>query len=254
VTASQRARACLGVLAVLLVAGVGLLPAASAASTTVNLTSAGPSRTSVTINRGDTVVFHNVDTASHTVKAADDHWTINAAVPANGSTSWTFNTVGSASSETFTYTDTHGLLSRVDRGQVVVNAPKPSPSPKPSATRQPTPKPSATQPSATPPTASPTPDATVPTSQVPTSTPLPAASHHPIVAGPPPAASPSTTPAAAVAYAGRPLVQGSPHRYGLPAALAVVGITGVASLLLRLLLAEPAVRRRRTRLEVSNES
>ena len=41
------------------------------------------------------------------------------------------------------------------------------------------------------------------------------------------------------------LAQRSPHRYGLPATLAVVAITGIVSLLLRLLLSHPAARRRR---------
>ena len=67
-----------------------------------------------------------------------------------------------------------------------------------------------------------------------------------------PLASPALTSAApGVVYADRPLVQGSPHKYGLPAALAVVGITGVVSLLVRLLLAEPAARRRRPGPEVT---
>jgi hypothetical protein len=45
----------------------------------------------------------------------------------------------------------------------------------------------------------------------------------------------------------RALVQGSPHRYGLPVLLGLVGIGGVGSLLLRLLLAmAPGSRRTRT--------
>ena len=39
------------------------------------------------------------------------------------------------------------------------------------------------------------------------------------------------------------LVQGSPHRFGLPAAVAVVAIAGVVSLLVRVLAADPALRR-----------
>jgi len=38
-------------------------------------------------------------------------------------------------------------------------------------------------------------------------------------------------------------VQSSPHRFGLPAALAVVAIAGVVSLLVRVLAADPALRR-----------
>ena len=46
-----------------------------------------------------------------------------------------------------------------------------------------------------------------------------------------------------IAYGGKSgIVQGSPHRYGLPAALAVVGIVGVLSLLVRFLLAQPEAR------------
>ena len=43
------------------------------------------------------------------------------------------------------------------------------------------------------------------------------------------------------------LAQSSPHRYGLPATLAVVAVAGVGSLLVRLLLARPAAVRRRAR-------
>lgn len=60
---------------------------------------------------------------------------------------------------------------------------------------------------------------------------------------------PATSAAAAGGprYAGKSgVVQDSAHRYGLPVALAVVAVTGSASLLARLLLAEPAARRRRT--------
>jgi len=39
------------------------------------------------------------------------------------------------------------------------------------------------------------------------------------------------------------LVQGSPHRFGLPAAVAAVAIAGVVSLLVRVLAADPALRR-----------
>jgi hypothetical protein len=52
-----------------------------------------------------------------------------------------------------------------------------------------------------------------------------------------------------VRYAQRGLTQESAHRYGLPAALALVAVTGMVSLLVRLLLAEPAARRRRTGLD-----
>ena len=39
------------------------------------------------------------------------------------------------------------------------------------------------------------------------------------------------------------LVQGSPHRFGLPAAVAAVAIAGVVTLLVRVLAADPALRR-----------
>jgi hypothetical protein len=76
----------------------------------------------------------------------------------------------------------------------------------------------------------------------PTPTPAPGVPR-PDIAGP----GATAAPAADVTYADRSLVQSSPHRYGLPAALAVVAITGVVSLLVRLLLAEPAARRARDR-------
>jgi hypothetical protein len=249
------------VVLLLAAAGLGLLaPSASAATVTVMLTPTGPSQPQVTITRGDTVVFHNSDAISHTVKATSTNWKINAAVGPNGNTSWTFNATGNTP-EKFSYDDNRGLLAS-DPGSVVVNPPPAAPPPPPaSATAQPTvsPKPSASaKPSVAPTAAGPTPTASgaLPPSQAPTPIAAPPLgwppSPRPIVALPP-AASPSTTPDAAVSYAGRPLVQGSSHHYGLPAALALVAITGVASLLLRLLLAEPAARRRRTRLEVVNE-
>jgi hypothetical protein len=54
----------------------------------------------------------------------------------------------------------------------------------------------------------------------------------------------SPTPAPDLRYGDpRALVQSSPHRYGLPALLAGVGIGGVLSLLVRVLLALPEGRR-----------
>ena len=55
----------------------------------------------------------------------------------------------------------------------------------------------------------------------------------------------ATASSAAVVNSDPGLVQGSRHRYGLPAALAVVALAGVASLLGRLLLAQQVARRPR---------
>ena len=249
--------------------GLRILPAA-AATATVTLGPQGPSPATVTVARGDTVRFVNSDSVTHTLTHTSGPWSFTATVAAGGHQ----DTPAFTASGTFSYSDRRNfVVSTTASGSVVVpaNGPAPAPSPRPSGTPKPTPtpKPAVTRtpppPGATPPPgASSTPGATstpaaLPSASVsPGSGPAPTAL--PPVAGtgqtgaPGPAASPSGTPAPSVSYAQRGLTQGSSHRYGLPAALAVVAITGLASLLLRLLLAEPAARRRRTGLEASGES
>ena len=74
--------------------------------------------------------------------------------------------------------------------------------------------------------------------------PLPALA--PTPAGPSPRAAgpPQVSPPARLAVAGNLPGPGSPRGLGLPAVLAAVLVLGVASLLVRVLLAEPAARRR----------
>jgi hypothetical protein len=75
-----------------------------------------------------------------------------------------------------------------------------------------------------------------------TGTPSPGTGPQPDIAPPLPntTANPAagTTGTPLVNYADRPLTQGSTHRYGLPALLAVLALTGVGSLLVRFLLAQ----------------
>ena len=251
---THRARLIAALGATLLAAASLVLGAtpAQAGERTITLGASEPASITVTIAKGDTVKFLNSDSGiTHTVKSSSRNWSFSKAVPGGGSA----RTAAFTAAGTFTFTDTYTVVAvpRQATGQIVVPstpAPSPSASPRssPVATKSPAPKPSAsTGPSpaasATPlpvqsgtavlpgigPGVLPTPVATV------TSGPMPQVA--------PGGASPSVSPAAdvaAVRYGGKDgLVQPSSHRYGLPAALAVVAIVGVGSLLVRLLLAQP---------------
>ena len=74
--------------------------------------------------------------------------------------------------------------------------------------------------------------------------PLPALAPTPAGASPWAAGPPQVSPPARLAVAGDLPGPGSPRGLGLPAVLAAVLVLGVASLLVRVLLAEPAARRR----------
>lgn len=251
---TQRTAPWLGaVVALLLGAAVLLVPGSAAAATkTVTLSNQGPDATSITIAKGDAVKFVNSDSTTHTVARATGSWTFNQPIPAGKSaTTSAFSAAG-----TYTYTDkfTFVALPRSVTGTITVTATAPSPTaspkPKPTPTKSTAPKPTGT---ATTPAASAAPSATSGTGtavgpgigvgSIPTATPTTSGVPRPDIAGP--GATATITAAPGVLYSGRGLVQSSPHRYGLPAALAVVGITGVASLLVRFLLAQPAARRRR---------
>ena len=261
-----------------LAGGFGLrMPVAAAATATVTLGPQGPSPTTVTVAEGDTVRFVNSDSVTHTLTHTSGPWSFTATVAAGGHQ----DPPAFTASGTFSYSDRRNfVVPTTASGSIVVRTKAPSPTPGPGVTSGPTaaPRPSASQkPSGTPkPSATAGPSATLPSSAQPSlsggpgASPAPAAL--PSVPGTgqvPPAGqsgtpkptvavsaapSPSGTPAPWVSYAERGLTQGSSHRYGLPAALAVVAIMGLASLLLRLLMAEPAARRRRTGLEASRES
>jgi plastocyanin len=247
--------------AVLLAAavGLGLLPTAQAASVTITLSFQAPSPSNAAAATSDTIVFSNNDQVAHAVKSKTGAWSFSRSVPAGASYSVKLPTTAG----TFTYSDTHNVPifgATVDSGTVTSTAPKPPPptaTPKPASTA--TPKPTA-KPSATPratasaqPTASGSPTAGAPTPGsgtalapglgtgiLTTGTPSPGAPQPNIApALPSTTAAPAVgaTAAPAVRYADRPLTQDSTHRYGLPALLAVLALTGVASLLVRYLLA-----------------
>ena len=222
-------------LAGLLLALSVLAPSATAATRTVHLTNDGPSPASLTLARGDRVVFVNDDAVPHRVRS-QGAWQYDSGPLPPGRTS--DPTPALTAPGTYRYTDDRGIviLPQTFAGRLVVPAPKPTPSP----TRSPKPRPVPSRtagPTATPsqpppsPTTSPSPSPAVTTP----ASPSPSA---------PPSAAPSPTPAPDIPY-GDPqaLVQSSPHRYGLPALLAGVAIGGVLSLLTRYLLALPEGRR-----------
>lgn len=240
-----RARAAAWGLLALLVGGFLALvqTGAQAATHAVTLTSNGPSPQTVTINRGDTVTFANADSVNHTITHNAGAWSYQATIrPGASSTTPAFRTAGQ-----YGYSDQFFVLlvrQQVD-GFVSVRAPAPSPTPSPTKSRTPSPTPSPT------PTKSPTPQPTTPS-------PTPSASPSGIAIGPgigglpsltpsggptPNVAPPETSSAApgVVAYGPKSeLAQSSAHRFGLPVLLALLGVVGALSLLVRLLLAEPA--------------
>jgi hypothetical protein len=253
------------VVLLLSVVGLGLLPSAQAASVTITLSFQAPSPSNAAAVAGDTIVFSNTDQVVHAVKSKTGAWSFSKSVAAGASYSVKLPTTAG----TFTYSDTHDVPifgATVDSGTVTATTPKPSASPTrkptatpaatPRATGKPTPQPSVQpsgQPSATPtgtPTAGvgtalqpglgtgvlPTPTPTGPGPQPNIAPPAPNASNAPANA------SSTATSGPRVKYADKPLTRDSSHRYGLPALLAVLGLTGVASLLVRFLLAHPTAR------------
>lgn len=234
-----------------------LMPQAQAATKTITLSNQGESPASVSISVGDTVTFVNSGNSTHQVDSGAG-WTFHKAIaPGASATTPAFTRAGS-----FSYTDKYALLAlpQSGGGTITVTAvkPSPTPTPTPAPTTSPTPKPSASP--------KPSPSATTSASAAPTVTAAPAATGGTgvapglIIGGTVPTLSPSATgvpgpdiagplasdtgaPVADIAYGGKNgIVQGSPHRYGLPALLAVVGIVGVLSLLVRFLLSQPEAR------------
>jgi hypothetical protein len=244
--------------------GLGLLPSAQAATQTITITLGvgGPDRSPASAAPSDTIKFVvSNDRSKHLVKSTSKNWSFSATVDAQGS----YSVKLPAGPGTFTYSDTHTVLigPTVDNGRVTSTAPKPSasatPKPSPSASPKPTPKPSAApQPSVSPqPTAgasatgTPAPGGSgtalapgLGTGILTTGTPSPGAPQPNIApelsATPDATANPAAgaTGAPPVKYADRPLTQDSSHRYGLPALLAVLALTGVTSLLVRYLLGQ----------------
>ncbi len=256
--ASQRAGALAAVLLGMLAALALSLPASAATTVTITLNINGPSPASATAVAGDTIVFSNGDNVSHTVTHKTGAWTYTKTIAANGRGSVVLTGAGS-----YSYTDSHALLLSTanDPGSITVTAAKPSPAPtaKPSATVAPKPSVSAKPSGSASPASSASP-ATIPTGGTGTavgpglgvgvvpnaSAPAPSGGPAPNIApeavASPGEPTPTTSAPAAATAVGRGLVQGSAHRFGLPMALAVVAVAGVASLIVRLLLAQPAAR------------
>lgn len=238
-TARRLAALCVALVAfpvLLLAAG------ASAATHVVTLSADGPSPSSITISRGDTVTFRNADDVQHTVRRTSGAWSFEATVPPGGSA----RTPVFASTGSYGYEDSYAvaLLTQRNSGSIAVTEPRPTttrtasprPSPTATATRTPTASPTAG------PSASPSPSGTGvavgPGIGVTTIPPIsPTQGPTPNIA-PPPVTASETAPVSSVAYGDKAaLVQSSPHRYGLPMALALVLAIGVLSLIVRLLLA-----------------
>lgn len=239
---------CATLLTGLAAAGLLLATPAQASIRTITLTAQGPSPAQLTIGKGDVVNFFNTDNVSHTVTRTTGGWAFNAVIEAGKSKATsTFTATG-----TFGYSDSHAVVLN-DAGTIVVKAAAPAPttspkpSPKPSPTTSPVVKPTATSTPTASPTTQPTRSGTaigpgIGVGTFPSASPGATAGPRPDVAAPEPSESGAVQ---NLGYSDRGLVQDSPHRYGLPAALALVAILGVLSLLVRLLLAEPAARRHR---------
>lgn len=266
----------LGLLAVLVL--LGSAPASAASySTKVTLSgSAGPTPAAVTIAAGDGVTFDNQDTLDHEIKVTGPA-AFTLPVPAHQKRlSPVFGKAG-----TYSYTDSRltPVVLPGSPGKITVTAapaasgsPAPAPAgssaPAPSTSAQPAPSASAAPGSSPAPAAAPPPAGGSGTAippllpgflggTLPTAGPGPLTGPAPDVAPPAPdatavaGASPGATAGAAGSTdsgshsGGGTLAQRSPGRhYGLPGALAVVAIVGLLTLLARVVLAEPAARRR----------
>lgn len=258
-------------LALLGAALVGAAPA-GAATPTVTLSAKGPTPDSVTISVGDTVTFTNADLGEHFVKSTKTSMSV----------SWTYGpqSVESGKSQTtpaftqpgtYTYSDQGGLLPPA-MGTVVVQASTPSATP--SATSTPSPRASsrassgskasngqpklgsapATSAGASPTGApalpsglSPFRGGFLPPGSLPAGPPDLGPQLAPPLAGESPGLPELSESAVANATAGKGSVNNlNPQQaYGLPVALAVVGIGGAASLLVRVLLGHSGSGRRR---------
>lgn len=236
----------LALVAVLAGAQLGLLAEpAHAAERVIRITADGPDPVTLAgVKVGDVITFRNADpTFPHGVGSTSDNWSFSASLgPGEELTTAPLRARG-----TYTYDEGPSVLDDYE-GSVVVGStatakPKPRPtsaSPRPSSTgsadptRSPSPTASATGSASTPPLGG---------GGVPTTTPSPT--------GPPPVTAPPPTETedpdsggGTVALPGGTLPEPpTPREYGLPIAVATVGTAGVASLLVRFLLAHPAGRR-----------
>jgi plastocyanin len=228
-------------------------PALAAKTVTIDITADGPKPASTTAAVGDTIVFRNADmTFVHQVRSKSTNWTFNSGPLAPGQT----YPVGKlAKAGTYEY---QGANLDSFTGKIVV--PGSTPAPAPSATRSAAPAPSKSA-AASPAAASASASAS-PTGGTGAVGPPPLAGGFGTVGVPsPPPGATGPAPAVAPTLAGEEVASAAPsgetvaigtgrlpepptgRRYGLPAALAAVAAAGVASLLVRLLLAHPAARR-----------
>ena len=236
-------------MALALVPFLGVSPAYAAKTITISLTAAGPKPASVTAAIGDTIQFRNDDpTFVHEVGAASNNWPNpnfdSGPLPPGVS----YNAGKLTKAGTYLY---EGKNLDSFSGKVIV----------PAAT---------TSPPAKSPSAKPAPSRSAAPAQSPAPSPSPTGGSGnigppPLAGGiipPPPGSAPGGGPAPNVAptLAGEEVPTAEPsgptvavghgrlpepptgRKYGLPAALAAVGAAGMASLLVRLLLAHPAAR------------
>ncbi len=246
-------------LSVVGLSGLALLlasPADAARTITISITASGPKPASVTAAVGDTIEFRNDDaTFIHQAKSASDNWKFNTGPLAPGAKA----TAGKLTKPgTYLY---EGANLDSFTGKVVVpapttGAPAPARSQPSSGGDDSTPAPASPSPSASPSSTGGSGSAQAPAFGGFGPGGLPLAS--PTPGGPAPDVAPvlpGEEPATAPASPGTPGIAASPGRlpeastaraYGLPIALATVAAVGVASLILRLLLAQPAARPRRT--------
>lgn len=246
----------LGVLlAVVLLPLVGITPASAAAKTiTISLTANGPKPASGTAAVGDSVVFRNDDqTFVHQVSSASTNWTFDSPPLAPGQT---FPAGKLAKPGTYVYRganlDSFTGKIVVPGGTTASAAPPPSRSAAPAPSRSPaassapasaTPSPAGGSGQVGPPplaggfgtVGAPTPPAASPRG--------PAPNVAPTLPGEDPVVSPEASGVAVSIGRGRLPEPPTGRRYGLPAALAAVAAAGIASLLVRLLLAHPAAKR-----------
>lgn len=256
-------------LALVLMPLLAAAPAGAAGTITISLTALGPKPASINAAVGDTVTFLNADlTFVHQVASKSTNWTFRSRPLAPGER---FTTPALTKAGEYDYQGVN-LDSFTGKVLVPASAPAAAPSAAPAPSRSAA---AATAPaashaaspatSAAPSAASAAPSQTGGTAEVPPpplaggfgaifpANPVPGAS------GPAPAVAPLATAlpgqdaaggqsgASGVASgAGRLPEPRTGRRYGLPAALAAVAFVGVASLLVRVLLAHPAARRRRS--------
>lgn len=225
-------------------------PARAGRTLTISLTANGPQPAVLTAAAGDTIAFRNDDaTFVHQVASSSANWSFDSRPLAPGQVypAGTLTRSGEY--------DYRGVNLDSFSGKVVVPGgttptPPPPPAPSRSASPAPAPSPSASAAPSAPPASPTDPGASPPplagsfpgVSPSPLAGGAPSPNVAPVLPGVESAAPPPGGPAVAVAR-GRLPEPATGRRYGLPAALALVAVLGVGSLLVRLLLAHPAARR-----------